>query len=236
MSVFSRPNQFRQIFRSLFPLFGTPKQVRCRGFSRRWRDATRQSERKRRGAASSGCDVHQRRADDDGRAHRASEVQVRAMRDFGPARVSRASRRCVGKAFAATEAHPFFPAHRRDHPSAPHPPDLRRRPLAGSTLPSVKCPVFRPARTPSCSRWCAPADVSRDRPATRRPLRPRRANVTFLLFIAAPDVPDPEAHTAFRSTRHRRAEGRLPCRPRARSLCRSRTGSRGGSRETPAPT
>lgn len=58
-------------------------------------------------------------------------------------------------------------AHRSRSPTRPtterpHPPDPFRRPLAGSTSPSATSPGSPPAWTPPCSRWCAPADVSRD--------------------------------------------------------------------------
>ena len=69
----------------------------------------------------------------------------------------------------SAEAHRIVPVRRRDRPpSAPHPPDPFRRPLAGSTSPSATSPGSPPAWTPPCSRWYAPADVSRDRRATAR--------------------------------------------------------------------
>ena len=69
----------------------------------------------------------------------------------------------------SSETHRLVPVRRRDRPpSAPHPPDPFRRPLAGSMSPSATSPGSPPAWTPPCSRWYAPADVSRDRRATAR--------------------------------------------------------------------
>ena len=84
----------------------------------------------------------------------------------------------------SSEAHRLVPARRRDRPpSAPHPPDPFRRPLAGSMSPSVTSPVSPPAWTPPCSRWCAPANVSRDRRATAHPPTwDGRAKKAFLTF------------------------------------------------------
>ena len=201
--------------------------------------ATRQTERARRGAATARRDVHQRRAVDDGRERRASEVQVRAIRVSGPARVS-PRRMHLRHIFRGTSVS-FPPADATDH-RAPHPPDLPRRLLAGSTSPSATSPGSPPAWTPPCSRWCAPSDVSPDRFATRRTERRRRANnvhapprkSSFLRCVAT--YLTPTAHAVFQFPPRRCAKGSHPCRPRARPPCRSRTGSRGGSRETPART
>ena len=60
------------------------------------RDAPRQTERTGgRGAATARRYVRQRRSDDDGRERRASEVQVRAIRVSGRARISRRSHRTL---------------------------------------------------------------------------------------------------------------------------------------------
>ena len=146
----------------------------------------------------------------------------------------------------SAEAHRIVPVRRRDRPpSAPHPPEPFRRPLAGSTSPSATSPGSPPAWTPPCSRWCAPADVSRDvsRATAHPPTLDGRAKKTFLTFAknkrsvlrASRLYPDKPCGRPFVRAR-RCAKGKHPCRPRARPPCRSRTEPRGGCRATRART
>ena len=75
------------------------------------RDAPRQTERTGgRGAATARRYVRQRRSDDDWRERRASEVQVRAIRVSGRARVSRRSHRTLFRHILRGASFPFADA------------------------------------------------------------------------------------------------------------------------------
>lgn len=130
------------------------------------RGAPQQAERAGGGAPRQPRrDVRQRRALDDGRERRASEVQVRAIHASLTGRASERRSRNAFPTHPPSDASvvPFIASRDR--------PRLRRRvrltlhalKLAGSTSPSATCPGSRPKWKPPCSRWCAhaPKDVSR---------------------------------------------------------------------------
>ena len=115
----------------------------------------------------------------------------------------------------SSETHRLVPVRRRDRPpSAPHPPDPFRRPLAGSTSPSATSPGSPPAWTPPCSRWYAHADGSRDDRSSRQ------------------SPPFPQFHPTPPHTLPRRARPRSPPPSRRLRRRRRRTPSSAPSRRS----